>query len=74
VMTVNEAVRNMIRESKAHQLDNVIASSSAEGMNTMDQSLLGLVQSKCISSEEALHRSINHDWLQKRLLLLENYR
>jgi twitching motility protein PilT len=67
VMTVNSAVRNMIRESKAHQLDNVISSSSAEGMITMDQSLLKLVQSGRVTPEVALRHSINEDWLQKRL-------
>ena len=44
VMTVTPAVRNMIRESKAHQLDNVISSSAADGMISMDQSLLQLVK------------------------------
>lgn len=67
VMTVNSAVRNMIRESKAHQLDNVIASSSAEGMISMDQSILRLAQSGRISRTEALRHCINSEWLQKRL-------
>ena len=32
IMLVNSAVRNMIRESKVHQIDNVIYSSGNEGM------------------------------------------
>ena len=44
VMTANNAVRNLIRESKAHQLDNVIAQSAAQGMITLDQSILKLAQ------------------------------
>ncbi|MPM00136.1 Twitching mobility protein [bioreactor metagenome] len=67
VMTVNSAVRNMIRESKAHQLDNVISSGSAEGMVSMDQSLLKLVQAGRVSPEVALRHAINGEWLQKRL-------
>lgn len=67
VMTSNSAVRNMIRESKAHQLDNVIAQSVAEGMCTMDQSILKLVQGGRISREEAMRHCINQDWLQKRI-------
>lgn len=66
VMTVNSAVRNMIRESKAHQLDNVIASSAADGMFTMDQSILRLCQSGRISQGEAMRHSINPEWMQKR--------
>ncbi len=44
VMTVTPAVRNMIRESKAFQLDSVISTSGALGMITMDQSILELVR------------------------------
>ena len=67
VMRVNSAIRNLIRESKAHQMDNVIAQSAAEGMVTMDQSLLRLVQSGRISPEAALRHSVNSEWMQKRL-------
>ena len=67
VMSVNSAVRNMIREAKTHQIDNVIAQSAAEGMGTMDQSLLDLVRKGRISREEALRHSVNSDWLHRRL-------
>ena len=39
IMLVNTAIRNMIRESKTHQLENAMISASNEGMVTMDQSL-----------------------------------
>ena len=70
VMTVNSAIRNMIRESKGHQIDNVISQGSGEGMVTMDQSLFRLVQSGRISREEALRHSINSEWMEKRLAIL----
>ncbi len=70
VMAVNSAIRNMIRESKGHQIDNVISQGAAEGMVTMDQSLLRLVQSGRVSREEALRHSINSEWMQKRLAAL----
>ena len=70
VMSVNSAIRNMIRESKGHQIDNVISQGAAEGMVTMDQSLLRLVQSGRVSREEALRHSINSEWMQKRLAAL----
>ena len=67
VMRVNSAVRNLIRESKAHQLDNIIATSAAEGMVSMDQSILRLAQAGQITQSEALRHCINSDWMQKRL-------
>ena len=70
VMTVNPAVRNMIRESKAFQLDSVIASSSQEGMVTMDQSILRLVQAGRIHPDTALRHAANSDWMIRRLAAL----
>ena len=67
VMKVTSAVRNMIRESKAHQLDNVISTSSDLGMVTMDQSLIQLVKNGLITPETAIQYSINSEWVKKRL-------
>lgn len=67
VMNANSAVRNMIRESKAHQLDNVIASGAAEGMVSMDQSILKLVKDGRITPTEAMKHCVNSEWMQKRL-------
>ena len=36
IMLVNSAIRNMIREAKVHQIDNVIFSSQSTGMRSMD--------------------------------------
>ena len=55
IMPVTDAVRTMIRESKSHQLANVIATGSSSGMISMNQSLLGL-QEKVIISEETRKR------------------
>ncbi len=54
IMKVNGAIRNMIRESKVHQIDTVIASSSGEGMVSMDASILELYRQGKISAEEAM--------------------
>jgi len=67
VLSVNGAVRNMIRESRIHQLDGVISTSSAEGMQTMDQSLYALVSEDRITKGTALRYAINPDWLRHRL-------
>ncbi|MFQ8758852.1 MAG: hypothetical protein ACLSAF_04765 [Intestinimonas sp.] len=63
VMTVTPAVRNMIRESKAFQLDSVISTSGALGMITMDQSILELVRGPGLPGHRLRHAS-NPDWLE----------
>ena len=68
IMQVNIAIRTMIRESKTHQMNSVIQSSSSEGMISMDSSLLQLVKNKRITSEEALNHSNNPEQLAKKLL------
>lgn len=69
IMVSNAAIRNMIREEKTHQLDSVIASSGAEGMRTMDQSLFDMVQRGRIARETALQYSIHQEALERRLEL-----
>ena len=70
VMQLNNAVRNMIRESKVHQLDALIASSSGEGMVSMDSSLLDLVRAKRITKETAIHYAANGELMEKRVSVL----
>lgn len=67
VMTATPAIRNLLRESKGHQLDTVISTASEQGMVTMDQSILTLVQAGRISKDTALMYAINPDWLSRRL-------
>ena len=67
VMHVNGAIRSMIRDNKDHQIENAIASGSAEGMNTMDQALIKLCQSGKISRETALVFADNMDQMKRKL-------
>jgi twitching motility protein PilT len=67
VMIVNTAIRNMIRESKLHQIDTVIESSAAEGMRTMDAGLLSLCQRGVLSRRDALLYAICPEALSRRL-------
>lgn len=53
VLVANSAVRNIIREGKAHQLDAVIQTGSDQGMQTMDRTLVGLVQSGVVTYDNA---------------------
>ncbi|MEG1779371.1 MAG: PilT/PilU family type 4a pilus ATPase, partial [Oscillospiraceae bacterium] len=68
IMLMNNAIRNMIRESKVHQIDSVIYSSANDGMITMDASILNLYQQGIISKDNALLYSTNPDIMQKKLL------
>ncbi len=70
VMKVTHAVRNMIRESKAFQLDSVIASSAQEGMIAMDQSILNLVTAGQVHPTTALLHASNPDCMSRRLAAL----
>ncbi len=67
VMLANTAIRNMIRESKTHQIDTAIFSSAGEGMISMDTSLLQLVESGRVSAEDAMMHSMSPDVLAKKL-------
>lgn len=67
IMICNSAIRNMIRESKVFQMDNVIYSGAAEGMRTMDGDILRLYNEKKITAENALLYSVNKDIMSKRL-------
>jgi twitching motility protein PilT len=69
IMIVNDAIRNMIRESKIHQIDSVITSSQAEGMVTMDASLLKLYKDGQISDTTAIAYSTQPELMRKRLTM-----
>ena len=66
IMVGNPAIRNLIREEKSYQIDSVLASSSAQGMRTMDQSLFNLVKQGTVSKEVALQHAIHQEALENR--------
>lgn len=53
VMVANPAIRNIIREGKSHQLDTIIQTGGDQGMQTMDRTLVKLVQSGVITYDDA---------------------
>lgn len=71
IMLANDAIRNMIRESKIHQIDSVIHSSAAAGMLSMDSSLLCLFKDGVISERSALTCSSYPEQMKKRLAGLQ---
>lgn len=66
-MTVNAAVRNMIRESKFHQIDGAVYTAGSKEMFSMDSSLLKLCKEGTITSDTALWYASNPDMLSKKL-------
>ncbi len=58
VMVPNAAIRNLIREDKAHQIYSAMQTGQEQyGMQTMNQSLYHLYQRRLISYEDAIGRS-----------------
>lgn len=53
ILIANPAVRNIIREGKSHQLDAVIQTGAEEGMQTMDRTLVNLVQNGTVTYDDA---------------------
>ena len=58
IMVTTPAIRNLIREEKIHQIYSTLQAGQKFGMQTMNQSLVELVQKRRISREEALNRSM----------------
>ncbi len=67
IMHTNNAVKSLIRDSKSHQIDNAIAAGSAEGMITMDQSILNLYKAGLIDRETAQSYAGNPEQMRRRL-------
>ena len=67
VMMVNPAIRTMIRDSKVHQIDGILATSARDEMFSMDMSLMQLFQKGIISRETALNYAANPEQMAKKL-------
>lgn len=57
ILIANPAVRNLIRENKITQINSVLQTGQASGMQTMDQSLQSLVRQGLIAPEVARRRA-----------------
>ena len=66
IMLMNTAIRNLIREEKAYQIDSVIASNAKAGMQTMDQALFAACKDGKITKEVALRYSNHQEALLRR--------
>jgi twitching motility protein PilT len=69
IMQTTPAIRNMIRESKVHQIDSVIFGSQYGRMISMDASILYLYRKGVISKGDAVAYSVNPELMAKKLEL-----
>lgn len=59
ILVATPAVRNIIREGKTHQLDAVIQTGADQGMQSMDKTLVSLVQAGQVTYEEARNFAVD---------------
>ena len=59
IMLANNAIRNLIREGKSHQIYTVMQTSLSEGMITMDRSLFELYRKGLVTWEDAFKHAID---------------
>ncbi len=65
ILVPTPGIRNLIRESKNHQIYSAMQTGSKHGMQTLDAALVELVRQGSISREEAEKRSSNPEELQR---------
>ncbi|MFA6050879.1 MAG: PilT/PilU family type 4a pilus ATPase [Candidatus Paceibacterota bacterium] len=67
LLIVNNAVSNLIREKRVHEINTVIETSSQEGMIDMNRSLAELVRSGEITIENAYRYAFNPKMLERMI-------
>lgn len=67
VMISNQAIKNNIREGKTHQLNNIIQTSTQQGMITMDDSLIDLYKKGDITRESVLDHCVDLENIKKAM-------
>jgi twitching motility protein PilT len=65
VMGVNGGVRNLIREGKSYQIDNIIQTTSSEGNMLIETSLFNLLRQNLVTKEDAMRTAFRPDQLQR---------
>ena len=64
---MTSGIRGLIRDGKTHQIDNDIARGGADGMISMDNSIVGLYKAGKISKETALDYCDNLETVKRKL-------
>lgn len=68
ICIANAAIRNLVREGKAHQISSILQTHTSIGMQTMDQALKDLYQRGLITWEAAVERCVNRQELEKMVM------
>ncbi len=66
IMTMNNAVRTLIRDQKTHQIDTILQSS--DGMQTMDSCIADLYRQGRITAHTAVEHAYNPEIMAKRIM------
>ncbi|MEG2441281.1 MAG: PilT/PilU family type 4a pilus ATPase [Acetivibrio sp.] len=69
IMQMTPAIRNMIRDSKNYQIDNIIQASNTSGMITMDQSIYSLYTQGVIEKNIAVDYAANEEQMERKVNL-----
>lgn len=67
IMVANDAIRNLIRENKNHQIKSIMQMGAVSGMQTMNVSLANLVRQQKIKLETALKYTDDENELRQYL-------
>lgn len=65
IMSMNSAIKTMIREEKTHQIDTILQSSP--GMQTMDNCIMDMFKKGVITAETAVEYAYNPEIMRKRV-------
>ena len=68
VLVVNDAIRNMIREDKTHQISSTMQTSTSAGMQTLDYHLAQLVKEGKISQTTGITNCIDLDSFKRYMM------
>jgi twitching motility protein PilT len=71
IMIATPAIRNLIREAKAHQITSMIQTSGNVGMQTMDMCLRDSYLKGIITRDMALERAMNRSELENMIMQAE---
>ena len=69
VLIANDAIRNLIREGKNHQIDTVLQTNIKNGMMPMDYSLAQLAKAKIIRTEDAAVRCVDPEIFKRYMTM-----
>lgn len=70
IMVANTAVKNLIREGKTYQIQNLIQTGSKLGMQSMDYSLSQLCKNHIISRQTAVENCVDREMLERFLSVI----